>query len=71
MAPSATETVTLPTQVKKSTSERFTRDELGNYKELAPTSFDKEAEEKGVGRFAAASVRIPQEAIMSTSMISF
>ena len=58
MAPSATETVALPIQVKKSVSDRFSRDELGSYKELAPTSFDKEAEEKGLGKFAAASVCI-------------
>lgn len=58
MAPSATETVTLPNQVKEPANDRFTRDELGNYKELASTSFDKEAEEKGVGKFAAASVRV-------------
>lgn len=61
MAPSATETVTLPTQVKKPASDGFISNELGNYKELAPTSFDKEAEEKGVGKFAAASVRISKK----------
>ncbi|TGO90600.1 hypothetical protein BPOR_0058g00190 [Botrytis porri] len=59
MAPSATETVSLPTQVKKSVTDRFSRDELGNYKELAPTSFDKEAEEKGLGKFAPASTQYP------------
>lgn len=56
MAPSATETVTLPTQVKKPVDDRFTRAGLGNYKELSPTSFDKDAEEKGLGEHAPASV---------------
>lgn len=59
MAPSATETVTLPTRAKNTASDKVTRGELGNYKELAPTSFDKSAEEKGIGKFAAASVSIP------------
>lgn len=68
MAPSATETVALPTQVKKAVTDRFSRDELGNYKELAPTSFDKEAEEKGLGKFAAASVSVLDSSLRVTKL---
>lgn len=67
MAPSATETVNIPTQLKKPVNDRFTATELGSYKELAPTSFDKEAEEKGIGKFAAASVRIPKNSLLVVS----
>jgi hypothetical protein len=57
MAPSATETTTLPSRTNESSTVRLTGDGLGEYKELAPIGYDKEAEEKGVGKFAPASVR--------------
>jgi hypothetical protein len=57
MAPSATETTTLPSRANESSTVRLTGNGLGEYKELAPIGYDKEAEEKGVGKFAPASVR--------------
>jgi len=55
MAPSATETTTLPSRANESSTVRLTGNGLGEYKELAPIGYDKEAEEKGVGKFAPAS----------------
>lgn len=51
MAPSATETITLPTRsTVKLTSN------TGPYKELAPIGYEKEVEEQGKDGFAAAKV---------------
>jgi len=47
MAPSATETITLPVRTNESTSVKLTGDGLGEYKELAPIGYEKEIEEKG------------------------
>lgn len=52
MAPSATETITLPTRQVKLTSN------VGPYKELAPIGYEKDAEEQGKDGFSAAKVCI-------------
>jgi sulfonate dioxygenase len=51
MAPSATETTTIPvrSEVKLATN-------TGPYKELSPIGYEKEAEEKGKNGFSAAKV---------------
>jgi hypothetical protein len=46
MAPSATETTTLPAQTTETSTVKLTSN-TGPYKELAPIGYDKEAEEKG------------------------
>jgi sulfonate dioxygenase len=58
MAPSATETVTLPTRNIETPQVKLTSN-AGPYKELAPIGYEKEAEEKGKDGFHAAKVRIP------------
>ncbi|PQE22472.1 putative alpha-ketoglutarate-dependent taurine dioxygenase protein [Rutstroemia sp. NJR-2017a BVV2] len=42
-------------ETNESSTVRLTGNGLGEYKELAPIGYDKEAEEKGVGKFAPAS----------------
>ncbi len=54
MAPSATETITLP-QRTASSSVKLTGG-VGPYKELAPIGYEKEAEEQGKDGFKAAKV---------------
>ncbi len=66
MAPSATETVTLTkAPVLKLHS---TKAAVGDYKELLPVSYDKDAEEGKTG-FAAAKVRIPSTLAAQLSSI--
>jgi sulfonate dioxygenase len=55
MAPSATETVTLPTRPVESSQVKLTGG-IGPYKELAPIGYAKEAEEHGKDGFQAAKV---------------
>jgi len=57
MAPSATETTTLPTHTNETSAVKLTGG-VGPYKELAPIGYDKEAEEVGKEGFEAAHVRI-------------
>lgn len=54
MAPSATETTTLP--VRSQTSAVKLTSNTGPYKELAPIGYEKEAEEQGKDGFGAAKV---------------
>jgi sulfonate dioxygenase len=54
MAPSATETVTIPSRSQES-SVKLTSN-TGPYKELAPIGYEKEAEEEGKDGVAAAKV---------------
>lgn len=54
MAPSATETVTLPLRTQESTVKLTGT--TGPYKELAPVGYEKDAEEEGKGGFAPAAV---------------
>jgi len=55
MAPSATETVTLPTRAVETPKVKLTSS-TGPYKELAPIGYEKEAEEQGKDGFQAAKV---------------
>jgi hypothetical protein len=55
MAPSATETITLPTRRVETSTVKLTSNN-GPYKELAPIGYEKEAEEQGKDGFAAAKV---------------
>jgi hypothetical protein len=55
MAPSATETVTLPTRPAEHSQPKLTSN-TGPYKELAPIGYEKEAEEHGKDGFQAARV---------------
>jgi sulfonate dioxygenase len=55
MAPSATETVTLPSRTVETSTVKLTSN-TGPYKELAPIGYEKSAEEEGTGGFAAAKV---------------
>lgn len=55
MAPSATETVTLPTRAVEDPKVKLTSN-TGPYKELAPIGYEKEAEEQGRDGFQAAKV---------------
>ena len=55
MAPSATETVTLPTRPAERSQVKLTSN-TGPYKELAPIGYEKEAEEQGKDGFQAAKV---------------
>lgn len=54
MAPSATETTTLP--IRAETSSVKLTSSTGPYKELAPIGYEKEAEEEGKDGFKAAKV---------------
>jgi sulfonate dioxygenase len=56
MAPSATETTTLPTRTAEIPSVKLATN-TGAYKELAPVGYEKKAEEEGVEGFKAAKVR--------------
>jgi len=55
MAPSATETISLPTRPVEHTQVKLTSS-TGPYKELAPIGYEKEAEEQGKDGFQAAKV---------------
>lgn len=55
MAPSATETVTLPSRPAGQSEVKLTSN-TGPYKELAPIGYEKEAEEQGKDGFHAAKV---------------
>jgi sulfonate dioxygenase len=55
MAPSATETTTLPTRTVEPTVKLTSN--TGPYKELAPIGYSKKAEEEGSDGFKAAKVR--------------
>jgi sulfonate dioxygenase len=56
MAPSATETVTVPSRSVENSQVKLTSN-TGPYKELAPIGYEKEAEEQGKDGFQAAKVR--------------
>jgi hypothetical protein len=64
MAPSATETVTLPTHPVGQSQVRLTSS-TGPYKELAPIGYEKEAEEQGKDGFQAAKVCKSLKAILA------
>jgi sulfonate dioxygenase len=55
MAPSATETTTLPARTAEPTVKLTSN--TGPYKELAPIGYSKQAEEEGKDGFKAAKVR--------------
>lgn len=55
MAPSATETVTVPSRPVEHSQVKLTSN-TGPYKELAPIGYEKEAEEQGKDGFQAAKV---------------
>lgn len=57
MAPSATETITVPVQTEDVTKVRLTANS-GPYKELAPIGYEKDAELKGKDGHNAAAVCI-------------
>lgn len=57
MAPSAVETTSLVDRTNESPKLNLTGG-VGAYKELAPVSYEKEAEEKGRDGFSAAKVKI-------------
>jgi hypothetical protein len=56
MAPSATETTTLPNRTAEIPSVKLAAN-TGPYKELSPVGYEKRAEEEGVEGFKAAQVR--------------
>jgi sulfonate dioxygenase len=55
MAPSVTETVTLPSRAAETSTVKLTSN-TGPYKELAPIGYEKTAEEQGKDGFSAAKV---------------
>jgi len=55
MAPSATETTTLPSHPVEESSVKLTAD-VGTYKGIAPIGYEKKAEEEGINGFAPAKV---------------
>jgi sulfonate dioxygenase len=58
MAPSATETTTLPLRTTETTTVKYTSS-TGPYKEIAPVGFEKDAELKGKDGHHAAKVCFP------------
>jgi hypothetical protein len=55
MAPSATETTTLPSRIAEPSAVKLASN-TGPYKELAPVGYEKKAEEEGKDGFKAAKV---------------
>jgi sulfonate dioxygenase len=58
MAPSATETTTIPSRTVETSTVKLTSN-TGPYKELAPIGYEKKAEEEGVDGHKAAKVGPP------------
>jgi len=56
MAPSATETITIPSRPAQTSTVKLTSN-TGPYKELAPIGYEKKAEEEGIDGFKAAKYR--------------
>lgn len=56
MAPSAVETTTVVDAYQPTSTKVQLTGGVGPYKELAPVSYEKEAEEKGIDGFSAAKV---------------
>ena len=56
MAPSATETTTLPSRPVEESTVKLTAD-VGTYKGIAPIGYEKKAEEEGIEGFAPAKVQ--------------
>jgi len=57
MAPSATETITIPSRPAQTSTVKLTSN-TGPYKELAPIGYEKKAEEEGIDGFKAAKVSL-------------
>lgn len=69
MAPSATETTTLPTRTAEPTVKLTSN--AGPYKELAPIGYSKKAEEEGTDGFKAAKVRkLPMAQLSMPNLVS-
>ena len=65
MAPSATETITLPTRTVETQAVKLTTN-TGPYKELAPIGYEKKAEEEGTDGHKAAKVGTQAEVPFSS-----
>lgn len=69
MAPSATETITLPSRTVEKSTVKLTSN-TGPYKELAPIGYEKKAEEEGADGFLAAKVKLHPSLSVLYSLIA-